>query len=108
MTFKSKNKWGAKIDGQANRTKHGWHVDAQYIIVQDFDIYGMGGTVLHDGADGVDVESSNVTIIGNDIHDIGRYCTDEAYGLDRNFSGCERHDHNCPEPRPRYRSIFGR
>ncbi len=82
VTFKSKNKWGAKIDGLNNRTKHGWHLDAPYVIVQDFDIYGMGGTVGHQGADGVDVEANNIKVIGNNIHDIGRYCTDEPYGLD--------------------------
>jgi len=82
VTFKSKNKQGAKIDGANFRTKHGWHLDAAYVIVQDFDIYGMCGTVGAQGADGVDVETNNVKIVGNAIHDIGRYCTDEPYGLD--------------------------
>jgi hypothetical protein len=87
VTFKSKNKWGAKLDGLNNRTKHGWHIDAPYIIIQDFEIYGMGGTVGHEGADGIDIESPNTKVIGNNIHDIGRYCTDEPYGLDGIFIG---------------------
>jgi hypothetical protein len=78
VTFKSKNKWGAKIDGQNNVTKHGWTIGAPYVIVQDFDVYGMGDV----GGDGFDIEANNVSVIGNDIHHIGRFCSDEPYGLD--------------------------
>jgi hypothetical protein len=39
VTFRSQNKWGAKVDTQAGA--HGWYVSAPYIIIQDFEITGI-------------------------------------------------------------------
>src|SRR3990172_10748970 len=44
ITFKSENKWGAKLDGQSNTTAEGFKISggATYIRIQDFEFYGMG------------------------------------------------------------------
>lgn len=80
ITFKSKNKWGARVDGQ-NNAEHGWYIAAGYIIVQDFEVTGKGLPVR--GMSGLTSVSgnSNIKIIGNHIHDIGRICTDLAGGI---------------------------
>jgi len=77
VTFKSQNKWGAKVDLQTRG--HGFFVVSQYIIIQDFEITG-GADIL--GADGIfgDNGAFYLQVMGNHIHDISRICTDTAYG----------------------------
>ncbi len=82
VVFKSRNKWGAKIDGQNNRVQNGFRFaspNASYIRVEGFDVYGAG----NDGSSaGFDVfnGSHHVEIVGNHIHDIGRLCTNTTNG----------------------------
>ena len=76
ITFKSENKWGAKLDGQNNSTTYGWYPETGvgYIKIQDFDMYGFHEAALMSYATGV----NNIEISGNNIHHIGRLCTNEA------------------------------
>jgi hypothetical protein len=74
ITFKSQNKWGAKLDGRSNTASMGFLFYGNYITVQDFEFYGIKDAVF-------DGTGSNLLISGNYVHDIGRLCTDSAYGL---------------------------
>ena len=81
VVFKSRNKWGAKIDGRDNSVANGWsfQANAGYVRVEGFDVYGFGadgsaaGFEIYNGGE-------NIQIAGNHIHDIGRLCTDTANG----------------------------
>ncbi len=82
VTFRARHKLGAKIDGGSNSSTAGFRflVDANYIAVEGFDVYGMGnatqsasGFELYDGG-------HDVILAENDIHDIGRLCTDTSNG----------------------------
>src|ERR1044072_6379646 len=43
VTFKARNKWGAKLDGQNNRAVNGFQFGAvNYIRLEGFEIYGVG------------------------------------------------------------------
>ncbi len=83
VTFKSANKYGAKLDG-GNICRDGWVIGngVSYVRIQDFEITGYaasGGT----WADGLQLDCgtcSNIDIVGNKIHDIGKICTDTANG----------------------------
>ena len=79
IVFKSENKWGAKLDGSNNTTDSGWGFvfnNADYITLENFEIKNIGrmATYVMEG-------SSNIIIKGNNIHDIGRRCTDTDYGM---------------------------
>jgi hypothetical protein len=81
VTFRARNKWGAKLDGQAGRAYSGFafYEASNYVRIQDFEIYGMS----NDGSsDGIDIfrAGKGASIIGNHIHDIGRTCTDTSNG----------------------------
>ena len=70
ITFKSVNKWGAKIAPTA-LSSYGWIVATGggaigYITIQDFDISGPDNSSY-----GVRVIGSNTQLIGNNIHHIG-------------------------------------
>jgi hypothetical protein len=80
VTFRSRNKWGAKIDGQNTAGAGFGFGGANYVRIQDFEVYGVanaGGS-----ASGVEVLDGGrfSEIIGNRIHNIGRVCTDTANG----------------------------
>ena len=75
VTFKSENPWGAKIDGQNNTTEVGWWVEASYVRIEGFDISNLSKT-------GLEGWSSHIQIVGNNIHHIGRICTNTTIGLD--------------------------
>ncbi len=83
VTFKSANKYGAKLDG-GNICRDGWVIGngVSYVRIQDFEITGYaasGGT----WADGLQLDCgtcSNINIVGNKIHDVGKICTDTANG----------------------------
>ncbi|MGH7568305.1 MAG: choice-of-anchor Q domain-containing protein [Gemmatimonadales bacterium] len=83
VTFRSRNQWGAKLDGENGRTALGFELNngVGYVRIEGFDLYGfanVGSPVtgrgsgsainLYDG--GHDSE-----IIGNHIHHIGNVCT---------------------------------
>jgi hypothetical protein len=82
VVFRSKNKWGAKIDGGDGKAGAGFvvHGGASYVRIQDFEMTGLanadgsaGGIDLFDGG-------SHFQVIGNRIHNIGRVCTNTANG----------------------------
>ena len=82
VTFRARHKLGAKIDGASNRSTAGFRflVDANYIAIEGFDVFGMGnatqsatGFELYDGG-------HDVILAENDIHHIGRLCTDTTNG----------------------------
>ena len=82
VTFRSINPLGAKIDGQSNSVRYGFEFQsaANYIRIDGFEVFGMGyaggdasGFVIYNGGHDVVIEH-------NDIHDIGRLCTDTTNG----------------------------
>lgn len=82
VVFRSKNKWGAKIDGGNGKASSGFVVrgGASYVRIQDFEMTGLanadgsaGGIDLFDGG-------SYFQVIGNHIHNIGRVCTNTSNG----------------------------
>ena len=82
VTFRSINPQGAKINGQSNSVRYGFEFRsaANYIRIEGFEVYGMGngsgdasGFVIYNGG-------HDVLIAGNDIHDVGRLCTDTTNG----------------------------
>jgi hypothetical protein len=82
VVIKSKNKWGAKIDGQNNRVQNGFRFPtsaASFIRIEGFDVYGMGN---NGSASGFEIfgGSHDLQIVGNKIHDIGKLCTDTLNG----------------------------
>jgi PKD repeat protein len=82
VTFKARNRWGAKIDGQNNRVQNGFRFassSASYIRIEGFDVFGAGN---NGSASGFEIYSGphDIKIIGNNIHDIGRLCTDTSNG----------------------------
>lgn len=77
ITFKSLNKYGAKLNGQNNLTGYAFEMDSVYttnnLVIQDFEIYGFkNGIQANTG--------SNMTVKGNLFHDLGRFCTDSDQG----------------------------
>jgi hypothetical protein len=87
ITFKSANKWGAKLDGQ-NFDRDGFSigVDPAYLRIQNFEIYGTAGGASS-WATGISADGagSYIDIVGNNIHDIGKICTDTTKGQDGIF-----------------------
>ncbi len=79
ITFKSKNKWGAKLDGRNNSNPYGLVVEAQYNKFQDFELSGIGKL-------GIDLSVNNSEITGNNIHNIGNRCSNESVGLSGIYS----------------------
>jgi hypothetical protein len=82
VVFRSKNKWGAKIDGESGKAGSGFVVrgGASYVRIQDFEMTGLanadgsaGGIDLFDGG-------SHFQVIGNHIHNIGRVCANTSNG----------------------------
>ncbi len=82
ITFKSQNRWGAKLDGQDNRASVGFHfqsANVNYINIEGFEIYGIGA---NGSAQAISAwkGGQGSRIVGNHIHDIGRLCTDTSNG----------------------------
>ena len=78
--FRSRNKWGAKIDGQ-NTAEAGFDfAGANYVRIQGFEIYKVANS--GGSASGVEVLNGGrfSEIVGNRIHEIGRVCTDTSNG----------------------------
>ncbi|HKQ79252.1 MAG TPA: choice-of-anchor Q domain-containing protein [Blastocatellia bacterium] len=82
IVFKSRNPWGAKIDGENNRVQNGFRFatpTANYLRFEGFDVYGMG----NDGsAAGFEIYKGghDIQIAGNHIHHIGRFCVNTTNG----------------------------
>ncbi len=76
VVFRAEHKWGAVLDGQSNTTEAGVRFGTSYVRVDGFEITG----VRHYGIDmGVGLTGDQVA--RNNIHDVGRYCTDGTLGL---------------------------
>jgi hypothetical protein len=82
VVFRSKNKWGAKIDGGGGKAGVGFVVQggASYVRIQDFEMTGLAN--VDGSASGIDLfdGGSNFQVVGNRIHNIGRVCTNTSNG----------------------------
>jgi hypothetical protein len=75
IVFRAQHKWGAVLDGLNNTTAEGWGLAGNYIRIEDFEMKDFSDDALSNYKGG-----RFITIAGNDIHDIGRYCTDTDIG----------------------------
>jgi hypothetical protein len=83
VTFRSRNKWGAKLDGQGGRAAQGFDLNngIGYVRIEGFEIYGVANVGSPRGsASGVDLYDGghHTEIVGNHIHDVGRVCTNSG------------------------------
>jgi hypothetical protein len=82
VTFKARNVGGARLDGQDNTSTDGFRflANANYIQIDGFEIYGIGNAV--GSASGLEIYNGghDVVITRNNIHDVGRLCTDTTNG----------------------------
>lgn len=82
ITFRSINKWGAKLDG-AGQNKHcvliGNGSNGNYITIQDFDIYGAA-QINNNGCTAVQTYGDYTWIIGCKLHNIGNDDNTSDYG----------------------------
>jgi hypothetical protein len=82
VVFRSKNKWGAKIDGGDGKAGSGFVVrgGASYVRIQDFEMTGLANA--NGSAGGIDLfDGGNYfQVIGNHIHNIGRVCANTSNG----------------------------
>ena len=87
VTFKSRNRGGAKLDGKSNTSTSGFRFrsNANYIRIEGFEIYGIGSST--NGASAIQLYSGghDSEIVGNLVHDIGRLCADHIYGMNGIF-----------------------
>jgi hypothetical protein len=85
VVFTAEHKWGAKIDGLNNTTATGWEFSADYIDVKDFECAGFSDTCIENYNGGSSSGGQFISIVGNNIHDIGRYCATTTTGRDGVF-----------------------
>ncbi len=82
VVFRSKNKWGAKIDGGNGEAGAGFGVrgGASYVRIHGFEIASLANA--NGSASGIDLfdGGSYFQVIGNHIHNIGRVCTNTSNG----------------------------
>ncbi len=85
VTFMAQNPGGAVLDGRgngtgmcpANCTAEAFTVGANYVNIKGFEIYGFSDDAISNYRGG-----QYLDISGNNIHDIGRYCTTTGIGRD--------------------------
>ncbi len=88
ITFRAQNPGRAVLDGlgngtglcPSNCTAEAFAVAANYINIEGFEIVGFSDTGISNYRGG-----QYLRIAGNDIHDIGRYCTTTGIGRDAIF-----------------------
>jgi acid phosphatase len=85
VVFTAEHKWGAKIDGLNNTSATGWEFSANYIEVRDFECEGFSDTCMENYNGGSSSGGQFISITGNNIHDVGRYCTTTTTGRDGIF-----------------------
>src|SRR5215470_5964986 len=82
VVFRSKNKWGAKLDGGNGKAGAGFVVQggASFVRIQDFEMTGLAN--VDGSASGIDLfdGGSYFQVIGNHIHNIGQVCTNTSNG----------------------------
>ena len=76
ITIKAEHKGGAIIDGRSNATPYGMEfTKVAYVKLEDFEFKDISLlAILISG-------SNNIIISGNNIHDIGKICSDSDYGI---------------------------
>ena len=77
ITFQSETPHGAKLDGRNNSATYMiWFSqnNGGFVRIKDFDIFGFGKIAINTTG------THDIDIVGNDIHDIGRYCNDSSIG----------------------------
>ena len=81
VTFRARHPGGARLDGQANASTHGFYLQAAYLRIEGFEIFGLGNDTR--GAAGILIYTGahDIVIAHNDIHDIGKLCVDHPYGM---------------------------
>jgi len=83
VTFRARNRWGAKLSGQSGQAAQGIDLNngVGYVRIEGFEIYGVanvGSPVTGRGsASGIDMYDGghDSQVVGNHIHDVGRVCT---------------------------------
>jgi hypothetical protein len=85
VVFAAEHKWGAKIDGLNNTSATGWEFSANYIEVRNFECEGFSDTCMENYNGGSSSGGQFISITGNNIHDVGRYCTTTTTGRDGIF-----------------------
>jgi hypothetical protein len=83
ITFRARNKWGAKLDGQNGQAAQGIDFDngIGWVRVEGFEIFGVANVGSPRGsASGVDAYDGghDSWIVGNHIHHVGRVCTNSG------------------------------
>jgi len=76
VMFRAEHQWGAILDGRSNTSSTGVQYLASYVRVEGFEIRGVNhyGIDMYPGSTGIQAA-------GNNIHDVGRYCTTTQSGL---------------------------
>jgi uncharacterized protein YjdB len=83
IVFRSRNKWGAKLDGQNGQAAQGidFNNGIGWVRVEGFEIFGVANVGSPRGsASGVDAYDGghDSWVVGNHIHHIGRVCTNSG------------------------------
>ena len=85
VTFRARNPFGAKLDGRSNQSTDGIRLigQANYVTIEGFEIFGVGNS--SGSASGIELYAAghDSVITENDIHDVGRLCTDTTNGRRR-------------------------
>jgi hypothetical protein len=82
VTFRAEHRGGAKLDGRNNTNTDGivFQSTANYVVIDGFEIYGVGNASGSSSAIEVYAGGHDSVITHNDIHDIGRLCTSTSNG----------------------------
>jgi len=81
VTFMSQNKWGAVLDGNNNTLAEAVQFTASYIRFQGFEVRNYGSNAGGGDAFSNFPGGQFIDIVQNNIHDIGRICSDTKNGL---------------------------
>jgi hypothetical protein len=81
VTFMAQNKWGAALDGNNNAMAEAVQFTASYIRFQGFEVRNYGASAGGGDAFSNFPGGQFIDIVQNNIHDIGRICTDTKNGL---------------------------
>ena len=82
VTFRAEHRGGAKLDGRNNANTDGivFQSTANYVVIDGFEIYGVGNASGSSSAIEVYAGGHDSVISHNDIHDVGRLCTSTSNG----------------------------
>jgi uncharacterized repeat protein (TIGR01451 family) len=83
ITFKARNKGGAKIDGQKTSNEGFYFLsNANYLRIDGFEVYGINAIAPTGGASAIALYNGghHSEIINNTIHTVGAICTDTDKG----------------------------